>query len=168
VLDQIKVRLLRNRRLPIDLQRSHRGLSRSPSYVQDLREGLHGRGIVQAIKNYDTATLFDWLIEIFSLQGFSDGVALGYITEHGNVRWSDMANGLSQSRVRTGSLRTEVSVANTSATIARTGVAGVRKVRAKTPAALRSPFVMRVVRKLERRNVVASSYNSLSRGASNG
>ena len=42
---------IRNRRLPIDLQRSHCGLSR-----QDLREGLYGRGIVQAIKNHDTAT----------------------------------------------------------------------------------------------------------------
>ena len=76
-----------------------------------------------------------------------------------------MADGLSQSRVRTGFLRTEVSVANRSATIARTGVAGVRKAQAKTPAALRSPFVMRVVRKLERRNVVVSLYNSLSTAA---
>ena len=43
------------------------------------------------IKNHDTATLFDWLIEIFSLQGISDAVAFDYIAEHGNVRWSDVA-----------------------------------------------------------------------------
>jgi hypothetical protein len=49
--------------------------------------------------------------------------------------------------------------------IARTGVAGVRKAQAKTPATLRSLFVMRVVRKLERRNVVASLYNILSTAA---
>jgi hypothetical protein len=71
-------------------------LAGSPSYVDDLREGLHDRGIVQAIENHDTATLFDWLIEILSLQGISDGVALGYIAEHGNIRWSDVANGLSK------------------------------------------------------------------------
>ena len=71
-------------------------LSGSPSYVEDLRRGLHDRGIVQAIKDHDTATQFDWLIEIFSLQGISDAVALGYIIEHGNIRWSDVVNDLSQ------------------------------------------------------------------------
>ena len=71
-------------------------LAGSPSYIDDLREGLRDRGVVHAIKNHDTAALFDWLIEIFSLQGISDAVASGYIAEHGNVRWSDVANGLSK------------------------------------------------------------------------
>jgi hypothetical protein len=52
-------------------------LSGSPSYIQDLREGLSERGIIRAVRNHDTATLFDWLIEIFSLQGISDAVAIG-------------------------------------------------------------------------------------------
>jgi hypothetical protein len=72
-------------------------LAGSLSYIDDLREGLRDRGVVHAIKNHDTAALFDWLIEIFSLQGISDAVASGYIAEHGNVRWSDVANGLSSS-----------------------------------------------------------------------
>jgi hypothetical protein len=33
-------------------------LSGSPSYIDDLRDGLHDRGIVQAIRNHDTAALF--------------------------------------------------------------------------------------------------------------
>jgi hypothetical protein len=61
-----------------------------------LRDGLQDRGVVQAIKNHDTATLFDWLIEIFSLQGISDAVAFDYIAEHGSVRWSEVAHDLSQ------------------------------------------------------------------------
>jgi hypothetical protein len=64
--------------------------------VQDLREGLRDRGIVQAIRHHDTAALFDWLIEIFSLQGISDAVAVGYIAQHGNVRYGDIASALSQ------------------------------------------------------------------------
>jgi hypothetical protein len=71
-------------------------LSGSPTYVQDLREGLRDRGIVQAIRHHDTAALFDWLIEIFSLQGISDAVAVGYIAQHGNVRYGDIASALSQ------------------------------------------------------------------------
>jgi hypothetical protein len=71
-------------------------LAGSPSYVDDLREGLRDRGIVRAIENHDTAALFDWLIGVLSLQGISEAVALGYIAEHGNIGWSDVANGLSQ------------------------------------------------------------------------
>ena len=71
-------------------------LAGSPSYIDDLRDGLRDRGIIKAIKTHDTATLFDWLIEIFSLQGISDAVAFDYIAVHGNVRWSDVANDLSQ------------------------------------------------------------------------
>jgi hypothetical protein len=61
-----------------------------------LRDGLRDRGIVRAIKSHDTATLFEWLLEIFSLQGISDAIALGYIIEHGNVRLSDVATALSK------------------------------------------------------------------------
>ena len=71
-------------------------LAGSPSYIDDLRDGLRDRGIVRAIENHDTAALFDWLVGILSLQGISDAVALGYIAEHGNIRWGDVASGLSQ------------------------------------------------------------------------
>jgi hypothetical protein len=71
-------------------------LSGSPSYIQDLREGLSDRGIVSAVKNHDTAALFDWLMEIFSLQGISDAAAIGYIAEHGNIRHVDVAENLLQ------------------------------------------------------------------------
>jgi hypothetical protein len=71
-------------------------LSGSPSYIQDLREGLSERGIIRAVRNHDTATLFDWLIEIFSLQGISDAVAIGYIAQHGNIGYAAIADALSQ------------------------------------------------------------------------
>jgi hypothetical protein len=71
-------------------------LSGSPSYIQDLREGLNDRGIVRAVKNHDTATLFDWLVDLFSLQGISDTVATGYIAEHGNIRYAEVADALSR------------------------------------------------------------------------
>jgi hypothetical protein len=70
-------------------------LSGSPSYIHDLREGLNERGIVRAVRNHDTATLFDWLIDIFSLQGISDAVAIGYMAEHGNIHYADIAHELS-------------------------------------------------------------------------
>ena len=39
--------------------------------------------------------MFDWLIRTLSFQGISDTVAAGYITEHGSVRWSEIAEALS-------------------------------------------------------------------------
>jgi hypothetical protein len=71
-------------------------LSGSPSYIRDLWGGLNERGITRAVRNHDTATLFDWLIEIFSFQGISDAVAIGYIAQHGNIRYAAIADALSQ------------------------------------------------------------------------
>jgi hypothetical protein len=66
-------------------------------YLDDVRADLRDRGIVRAITDHDTAALFDWLLEMLSFQGISDSVAAGYIAQRGNVRWADIADGLSQS-----------------------------------------------------------------------
>jgi hypothetical protein len=70
-------------------------LAGSASYIDDVRAELGNRGIVRAIRDHETQALFDWLMEVLSFQGISDEVALGYMAEHGSVRWSDIAEALS-------------------------------------------------------------------------
>ena len=53
------------------------------------------RGLLRAIRNSDTGALFGWLMETFSFQGISDQVAATYMQKHGSVRWTDIAEGLS-------------------------------------------------------------------------
>jgi hypothetical protein len=43
-----------------------------------------------AIKDHDTASLFEWLVETFSFQGISDQAAAAYMELHGVVRWRDI------------------------------------------------------------------------------
>jgi hypothetical protein len=64
------------------------------SYLADLRADLREHGVIRAVRDHDTPALFDWLTEILSFQGISDAVALGYIAEHGSVRWADIAEAL--------------------------------------------------------------------------
>jgi len=71
-------------------------LAGSPSYIDDIRAELGDRGIIRAIRDHDTPALFNWLIGELSFQGISDTVALGYIADHGNVRWGDIADALSR------------------------------------------------------------------------
>jgi len=66
------------------------------SYLDDVRADLRRHGIVRTIRDHDTPALFDWLIEVLSFQGISDSVASGYMAQHGTVRWSDIAEGLSR------------------------------------------------------------------------
>jgi hypothetical protein len=68
----------------------------SASYLDDVRADLRDYGIMRAIKDHDTPALFDWLVEILSYQGISDSVASEYIAQHGNVRWAEIADGLSR------------------------------------------------------------------------
>ena len=52
----------------------------------------------RAVRDHNTPALFDWLIKVLSFQGISDSVASGYMAQHGTVRWSDIAEALSQRR----------------------------------------------------------------------
>jgi hypothetical protein len=71
-------------------------LAGSASYLADLRADLREHKVIRAVRDHDTPALFDWLMEILSFQGISDAVALGYIAEHGSVRWADIAEALSR------------------------------------------------------------------------
>lgn len=68
------------------------GLIGSPSYVDDWRSDLRDRGVLDAISDHDTAGLFNVLIEALSFQGIADVIASDYIAQHGNIRWSDIAD----------------------------------------------------------------------------
>ncbi|MFY9835015.1 MAG: hypothetical protein WAK55_00820, partial [Xanthobacteraceae bacterium] len=71
-------------------------LAGSASYLDDIRADLGDCGITRAITDHDTPALFDWLVDLLSYQGISDSVAAGYIAQHGNARWADIADGLSR------------------------------------------------------------------------
>ena len=71
-------------------------LAGTPSYLDDLRADLRSRGVIRAVTDQDTPSLFDWLIETLSFQGISDSVAAAYMAQHGSVRWSDITEALSQ------------------------------------------------------------------------
>jgi len=66
------------------------------SYLDDVRTDLRKHGITRAVRDHDTPALFDWLIETLSFQGISDSVASGYVAQHGTVRWTDIAEAMSQ------------------------------------------------------------------------
>jgi hypothetical protein len=72
-------------------------LAGSASYLDDVRADLRDCGIVRAVRDNDTPALFDWLV-VLSFQGISDSVAAGYMAQHGNVRWADVADAYHEPR----------------------------------------------------------------------
>src|SRR5687767_11937030 len=52
------------------------------------------RGLMEAVRDHNTAELFAWLLEMFSFQGVSDRVAESYLRTHGSVSWQEVAAGL--------------------------------------------------------------------------
>jgi hypothetical protein len=66
----------------------------SPSFVDDARESLAAEGIDAAVRNRDTAALFDWLVMSFSYQGIADQIAFDYIERYGQATWQVIARDL--------------------------------------------------------------------------
>jgi hypothetical protein len=69
-------------------------LAGSASFVDDAREALAAEGVHAAVRNRDTAVLFDWLVSILSYQGISDQVAFDYMELHGRATWQVIASDL--------------------------------------------------------------------------
>ncbi len=65
-------------------------LAGSASLIDKIRTDLDGDGVRAAIRNRDTAAVFDWLIAALSYQGISDQIAYDYMEQHGYVRWHDI------------------------------------------------------------------------------
>ena len=66
------------------------------SYLDDIGTDLRQQGVVRAVRDHDTAALFDWLMEALSYQGISDAIAADYIDQHGTVRFKDVADSLAR------------------------------------------------------------------------
>jgi hypothetical protein len=69
-------------------------LAGSASFVDDARESLEAEGVQAAVRNRNTAALFDWLVSILSYQGISDQVAYDYMERHGRATWQVIASDL--------------------------------------------------------------------------
>ncbi len=50
-----------------------------------LRQGMAKTGLAEALATADSNRVYDWLMNLLSLQGVSDAIALGYIATHGNA-----------------------------------------------------------------------------------
>jgi hypothetical protein len=66
----------------------------SSSFVDDARESLAADDIQTAVRNRDTAVLFDWLVATLSYQGIADQVAFDYMERHGQATWQTIASDL--------------------------------------------------------------------------
>src|SRR4051794_21585159 len=69
-------------------------LAGSASLIDKIRTDLDGDGVRAAIRNRDTAGVFDWLIAELSYQGISDQIAFDYMEQHGYVEWHDINQNL--------------------------------------------------------------------------
>jgi hypothetical protein len=64
------------------------GLAGSADFIDEIQTNNHA--IRSAIKEHDTAALFDWLMVMLSYQGVSDRVASDYMDQHGCVTWHEI------------------------------------------------------------------------------
>jgi hypothetical protein len=62
-------------------------LAGSTTILDDARASLEADGVASAIRNRNTAVLFDWLVGALSYQGISDQVASDYMERHGQATW---------------------------------------------------------------------------------
>jgi hypothetical protein len=60
------------------------------SFIDEGRASLSRHGVLAAVRQHDTPTLFDWLMTVLSFQGIADRVAKQYLKTHGNVTWADI------------------------------------------------------------------------------
>jgi len=60
-------------------------LAMSADFIDESQ--VDNRAIRSAIRDHDTAALFDWLMAALSHQGISDRVADDYMDQHGRVTW---------------------------------------------------------------------------------
>ena len=66
------------------------GLAGSANLIDDIRADLQADKVRAAIRNRDTAAVFDWLMAALSYQGISDQVAYDYMEQHGRAAWRDI------------------------------------------------------------------------------
>jgi hypothetical protein len=67
-------------------------LAGEPDLIDEIR--TDNDSVRSAIKQHDTAALFDWLMVMLSYQGVSDRVAYDYMEQHGRVTWHELEQAL--------------------------------------------------------------------------
>src|SRR3984893_13286946 len=72
------------------------GLAGSATWIDDIRADLRADKVQAAIRNRDTAVVFDWLMAALSYQGIADAVAYDYMERHGRAAWRDVEQKLGQ------------------------------------------------------------------------
>ena len=68
--------------------------SRSANLIAETRASLRAEGIGSAIRQHNSAALFDWLITMLSYRGISDRVAADYLERHGQATWQAIEHDL--------------------------------------------------------------------------
>jgi hypothetical protein len=66
------------------------GLAGSSTLIDNIRADLRADKVQAAMRNHDTAVVFDWLMAALSYQGISDQVAYDYMERHGRAEWHDI------------------------------------------------------------------------------
>ena len=62
-------------------------LAGSPDYLRDLTTHARREGLIKAVVDHNSPTLFDWFVQAASFQGVSDRAARTYMAENGQARW---------------------------------------------------------------------------------
>src|SRR5580693_1777572 len=70
------------------------GLAGSSTLIDDIRADLRADKVQAAIRNRNTAVVFDWLMAALSYQGIADAVAYEYMARHGRAAWRDIDQNL--------------------------------------------------------------------------
>ena len=65
-----------------------------PNLNKDIRASFRKMGLLEAIRQHDSDTIYDWMVEAISYQGISDHVASTYIEQHGSVSAWEIGQGL--------------------------------------------------------------------------
>ena len=63
-------------------------------FLDGIAARLTGAGVQRAVAERNTAPIYDWLMTLVSLQGISDGVALGWDARHGGIAWAEVNSAL--------------------------------------------------------------------------
>ena len=79
-------------------------LSPYTDLMAETRASLRAEGITSAVRNHDSAALFDWLMTMLSYRGIADRIAADYLEHYGQATWqvieSDLRRGPSCPKLR--------------------------------------------------------------------
>ncbi len=68
-----------------------------PNYLSDLRNRQEADGLAQAVREHDTAAVFNWIVPLLALHGVSDRAAFTYARGRPAIRWDDLIQELAAS-----------------------------------------------------------------------